>query len=392
MSVEKAINYYDLERLAKRRLPKIIYDFIEGGCDDEGGIDRNQQGFEKLRLVPRYLIDVTKRDQSTTLFGRKYKSPFGISPTGIAALFRPGADLLLAEAARDADVPFVMSGSATALIEDMARIAPEHGWYQLYAARNRKIGDDMIKRAKDSGLPHLMITVDVPVGSKRERNQRNGFTRPLRMTLKTKLEALRHPTWVAEYLRNGMPELSNWVRYAPPGVVGEEVHDFIASEVHADLTWDDMKRIRDLWPRTLSIKGIMHPEDAVRAKAIGVDGVMVSNHGARQLDRSPAPIEVLPAIREAVGPDYTLMLDSGVRRGSDVVTAYCLGANFVFVGRMTLYGVTAGGLPGAKKAIDILSGEVDTIMGQMGAPSIAALGPQFLMWDDKDDLKRNRRP
>jgi (S)-mandelate dehydrogenase len=389
------INYDDLRRLAKRRLPKIAYDFIEGGLDDEIGIDRNRSSFERLSLVPKYMVDVSKREQSTELFGRRYSSPVGIAPTGLAGLFRPGADLMLARAARAANVPFIMSGSSTGSIEDLAREAPEHGWYQLYSAKDKSISHDMIRRAKDAGLSTLVVTVDVPIHSNRERNKRNGMSRPLKMPLKTKLEALLHPGWMIDYYKHGgQPMFYNWAPYAGVGAEkdADRVAAFVASQTAPAMDWSDIEKYRALWPRKMVLKGVMHPRDAERAHSLGIDGLMVSNHGARQLDRAPSPVEVFPAIRDAVGDKMTLMLDSGVRRGSDVVTALCLGAKFVFVGRMTLYGVAAGGERMAMTALDILRNEIDLTMGQMGAPSIASLGPDFLMWDDQADLRRNTRP
>ena len=380
MQLEHAINIDDLRRLAKRRLPKIAYDFIEGGLEDERGIARNEDAFAGFDLVPRYGIDVSACDQSTTLFGRTYSGPLGIAPTGIASLFRPGADLMLAEAARAANVPFIMSGSSTALIEDLGRVAPEHGWYQLYVARDRKISEDMIRRVGDAGLSTLVITVDVPVNSKRERNLRNGFTRPLKMTMKTKLEALLHPGWMAEYMRAGMPLLCNWQRYAPAGASTAEIADFVAQQTPVPVLWRDIENFRRLWPGKLVIKGVMHADDAQRCAALGADGIMVSNHGGRQLDKSPSAIEVLPAIAEAVGDKMTVMFDSGIRRGSDAVVALCLGAKYVFVGRATLYGAAVGGTPGAARALTIFKDEIGRTMMQMGAPDIRSLGPQFLTW------------
>jgi L-lactate dehydrogenase (cytochrome)/(S)-mandelate dehydrogenase len=389
LTLEHAINIDDLRRLAKRRLPKIAYDFIEGGLEDERGISRNEDAFAAVGLVPRYGIDVSRVDQSTTLFGRTYAGPLGIAPTGIASLFRPGADLMLAEAAKVANVPFIMSGSSTALIEDLGRLAPDHGWYQLYIARDRKISEDMVRRVQDAGLSTLVITVDVPVNSKRERNLRNGFTRPLKMTMKTKLEALRHPGWMVEYLQNGMPLLCNWQRYAPAGATTAEIADFVAEQTPVPVLWRDIENFRRQWPGKLVIKGIMHADDAVRCVGLGVDGIIVSNHGGRQLDKSPAPIEVLPAIAEAVGDRLTVMFDSGIRRGSDVIAALCLGAKYVFAGRATLYGAAAGGTAGAARALAIFKDEIGRAMMQMGAPDIRSLGPQFLAWHSD---RRNTPP
>src|SRR5262249_36828651 len=193
-------------------------------------------------------------------------------------------DLLLAEAARGANVPFIMSGTGTALIEDLGRAAPEHGWYQLYLAKDRSISEDMVRRARDAGLATLAITLDVPINSKRERNIRNGFVRPLKLTLRTKLEACLHPQWMADYLRYGMPVLSNWKPYAPPGASAAQVAEFVARQTPSPVLWKDVETFRRLWPRNLVLKGVMHPDDALRAAALGVDGIMVSNHGGRQLD------------------------------------------------------------------------------------------------------------
>jgi L-lactate dehydrogenase (cytochrome)/(S)-mandelate dehydrogenase len=388
--MQGVVNINDLRKLAKKRLPKIAYDFIEGGTDDEVGLTTNEQAFRQARIVPRYLVDVTTRDQSTTLFGRHYSSVIGIAPTGLAGLFRRGADLMLAQAARDANVPFIMSGSSTASIEDLGKLAPDHGWYQLYSAKDQSISEDMIKRAGDAGLKTLVFTVDVPEGSNRERNVRNGWGRPLKLSLSTKLEALEHPAWMLEWLRHGTPYFDNWAKYAP-AKDANSVADFVAAQNRAPMTWKHVERYRELFKGNFVLKGIMHPDDAVRAHSLGVDGIMVSNHGARQLDNAPSPLHVLPAIRDAVGDKMTLMFDGGIRRGLDAVIALCMGAKFVFQGRPTLYGVTAGGVEGATKALQIFRREIDLSMAQMGAAKIADLGPQFLMWKDEEDLRRNRR-
>jgi L-lactate dehydrogenase (cytochrome)/(S)-mandelate dehydrogenase len=271
-----------------------------------------------------------------------------------------------------------MSGSSNASIEALGKLAPDHGWYQLYAARDKSISEDMIKRAEAAGLSTLVLTVDVPVHSNRERNTRNRFARPLNLKLSTMLDAMSYPGWLLEYLREGMPMFDNWQPYAKASANADDVAELVSTQTAPSLTWDDLARFRELWPRNFVVKGIMHPDDAVRCADMGCDGIVVSNHGARQLDRAPASIEVLPAIAAAVGDRMTIMLDSGVRRGSDIVTALCLGADFVFVGRATLYGVTAAGIPGATKAIEILQRELDLILGQIGAPDIAALGEEFI--------------
>jgi L-lactate dehydrogenase (cytochrome)/(S)-mandelate dehydrogenase len=381
MNIDSAINIDDLKRLAKRRLPKIMFDFIEGGVEDEVGLRTNANAFRDIRLVPRYYVDTSKREQKATLFGRTFSSPFGIAPTGMAGAFAKDAELFLSQAAAEADIPYLMSGASNASMEQGAKLAPRNLWYQIYGARDRSFQLDLVRRAKDLGLSTIAVTCDVPVSSNRERNRRNGFVRPLRMTLPTILEAMLHPAWVINYYKQGgLPMLGNWQPYAKKGATPDEVADLFATQTpDASQTWRDIEAIRAAWPGKLLIKGIMHPEDARLALGMGVDGLIVSNHGGRQLDNMPSPLDMLPMIRTAVGPDVPLLLDSGVRRGSDVVAALCMGASFVLTGRATLYGATAGGLAGVKKAVAILQREIDLVLGQLGAPNLDALGPHYLL-------------
>jgi (S)-mandelate dehydrogenase len=380
MNLDRAINIEDLHRMAKRKLPRIIFDYIEGGVEDERGLARNEAAFHKHRLLPRYLVDVSKRDQSATVFGRTYSSPFGISPTGGVGLYRREGEVMLAEAAAAANITYIMSGGSNASMEEAARVAPNNVWFQLYAAKDANITDALIGRARDNGLGALVLTVDVPVHPKRERNYRNGFSRvrgggvleSLKLKPSILLEAMTHPAWVIEYMRlGGAPTLGNWAPQTPASAQ----------------TWRDLERYRRLFPRALVVKGILNPADAVRAAEIGVDGIIVSNHGGRQLDQAPASLEALPAIKAAVGDKVTVMLDSGVRRGADILIALCLGAQFVFFGRPTLYGAIVGGVPGVNKVVDIFRSEIDLVMGQIGCPSLDQLGPDFL-W--REDWTQNR--
>src|SRR5579875_2031005 len=360
MNVDKAINIEDLHRMAKRRLPKIAFDFIEGGLEDERGLETNTSAFHKHQLLPRYLVDVSTRDQSKTIFGQTFSSPFGISPTGGVSLFRNHGDLMLAEAARDANIPYIMSGASNETIEAAAKIAGRNHWYQLYSARDPKINADLIRRAADAGCGALALTVDTPVGSKRERNIRNGFgnirgglLQALSLKPSILLEALSHPGWIVEYLGRGggTPMLGNWQPYAPAGADAEQVYKFVSSVRPFNAqTWRDLETYRKLFPRALIVKGIMSPADALRAIDVGCDGILVSNHGGRQLDQAPGSLDVLPAIRAAVGERLTLLLDSGVRRGADILIALCRGAAFCCVGP------PPAGLPGSKRRSRSLSG------------------------------------
>ena len=397
MKLDQAINIEDLHRIAKRKLPKIIFDFIEGGLEDERGLERNRAAFQKHQLLPRYLVDVSVRDQRATLFGHTYASPFGISPTGGAGLYRRDGDLMLAEAAAEANIPYIMSGGSNASMEEAVKIAPDNTWYQLYAAKDGNLTDALIGRARDCGVGALVLTVDVPIHPKRERNWRNGFAtvrnggvmEALKLKPSILLEAMTHPAWVFDYVRHGgAPTLGNWAPHAGNGASKADAIRLGRSQTPAAAqTWRDLERYRRLFPRPLVVKGILSPADAVRAAEIGVDGIIVSNHGGRQLDQAPASLDALPAIKAAVGDKLTVMLDSGVRRGADILIALCLGAEFVFFGRPTLYGAVAGGSPGVKKAVDIFRTEIDLVMAQIGCPSLDRLGPDFL-W--RDDWTQNR--
>ena len=380
MNLQSAINLEDLRQLARRKLPRIAFDFIDGGADDEHCLLRNRQAFERYRLLPRYLRDVSQRDLSVTLFGRTYASPIGISPTGLAGLFRPDADLMLAAAAREANIPFLLSSAANASIEDVMAVAPENVWFQMYGTRDERINMDLVERARQVGVRVLVISVDVPVNSNRERNKRNGFSRPFRMTPSIVLDALGHPAWVLRYLRTGgIPMMRNWMPYAREGASAADVADMYGTLTPAPMiSWDHIQRIRQAWPGTLVIKGLMHPDDAREAVCHGIDGLVVSNHGGRQLDTAPSPLEVLPAIRAAVGDAMPLILDSGVRRGSDVVVARCLGANSTLFGRPTLFGVAAAGQAGAARALQLVRQEIDMVMTQIGCRAVSELDSGYL--------------
>lgn len=380
MNIQSAVNLEDMRLLARRQLPRIAFDFIDGGADDELCLKRNRDAFEKYRLLPRYLRDVSQRDQSVVLFGRTYASPIGISPTGLAGLWRPGADLMQAAAARDANVPFMLSSAANASLEDVMRVAPEHVWFQMYCTSDERINADLVQRAIKAEVGVLVISVDVPVNSNRERNRRNGFSRPLRMTPSVVLNAMGHPAWVLRYLRTGgIPMMRNWMNYAPNGASAAQVADMYGMLTPAPMvSWEHLRRIRDAWRGPLVVKGLLHPDDAREAARMGVNGLVVSNHGGRQLDAAPSPLEMLPAIREAVGPQVELILDSGVRRGSDVVIARCLGARTAIFGRPSLYAVAAAGQSGVARVLQIMRSEIDMVMAQIGCRSFEELDASYL--------------
>ena len=390
MNIHSALNLEDMRQLARRKLPRIAFDFIDGGVDDEMCLKRNREAFEKYRLLPRYLRDVSKLDQSVVLFGRTYASPIGISPTGLAGLWRPDADLMQAAAARDANVPFLLSSAANASLEDGMRVAAEHVWFQMYCTSDERINADLVQRAITAQVGVLVISVDVPVNSNRERNRRNGFSRPLHMTPGMVLNAIRHPAWVLRYLRTGgLPMMRNWLPYAAEGASAAQVADMYGTLTPAPMvSWEHLRRIRDAWRGPLVIKGLLHPDDAREAVSLGADGLVVSNHGGRQLDAAPSPLEMLPAIRAAVGDQVELILDSGVRRGSDVVIAGCLGARAAIFGRPSLYAVAADGQPGVARVLQIMRNEIDMVLAQIGCRSFAELDASYLWTDPRRSVQR----
>lgn len=369
----------DFEQLARRRLPRVLFETIESGVEDELCLATNRDALRRHRFVPRACNDVTVRSQATTLFGEEHRSPFGVAPTGIAGTFRRNAELFLARAAAAAGVPFILSGACMVPLEAVAAISPATTWFQLYPARDQAIAAVMVRQAEAAGIAGLVLTIDNPVSPNRERDKRNGFSLPLRMPLPMLLEALTHPAWIARYLLDGgLPMMEIWRPHARPGAGAGEVAQFFRSQSPTIQTWRDLERFRRIWPRKFVLKGVMHPEDAVRAANLGFDGIVISNHGGKALDRVPAPLEMLPAVRRAVPAKVAVMIDGGIRRGSDIVMARCLGADFVFVGRATLYAVAARGQAGAERAIAILQDEIDRTLALVGCADFAELGPEFL--------------
>jgi L-lactate dehydrogenase (cytochrome)/(S)-mandelate dehydrogenase len=381
MALDRVISIADLKRLAKKRLPRMTFDYIEGGCDDERALGESEASFGAYRLAPRYLVDVSRTDMTAGVVGQSFALPLGIAPTGNAGMFRHDADRLLAAEAKAADIPFILSGASNASIEEVMKVAPDHCWFQLYGTRDQGMSEDMIRRAVDLGVKVLVLTVDVPATSNRERNQRSGFMHPLKVTPAMIFQAATHPAWTLEYFgHGGLPYMGNFRPYAAERASPAQVADlFVAQFPVPALTWDFLDWVRQRWPRKLVVKGILHPEDAADAVARGVDGIIVSNHGGRQLDRALSPLDAFPAIHAAVGGKVDLMLDGGIRRGSDIVIARCLGARFVFAGRPTLYGAAAGGRAGIRKALDILARELGVILAQIGCPRAEDLGPGYLM-------------
>ena len=362
----------DFRTLAKRRLPKFVFDYMDGGAGSEAGIRRNEDAFDEIQLTPRMLVNVEQRDLSTNLFGKKWALPFGTAPIGLGNIMWPGAEESVARACATAGIPYSLSTPASTTLERIAEVAPGNCWFQLYVSRSQEMIDDLVVRAERAGYETMLVTVDVPTAPRRLRDLRNNFSLPFRFTPRTLYELVTHPRWSLATLKAGVPRFANMERYAT-ATGPQTVAWFMSSQVTGRFNWDDMKRLRERWKRKLVIKGLLSAEDALKAREIGCDGVVISNHGGRQLASLPASIDVLPEIRAAVGPGFPLLVDSGVRSGEHIVKALAAGADFVLVGRAMMYAVAALGAAGPKSSIDLLSDEMSRCMAQIGYTDIASL-------------------
>ena len=372
--LSRILSIADMRKAAQRRLPKTIFDFVDGAAEDELGKARNTAALDAVHVTPNYLVDIRERSQKKELFGHFWDRPVGIAPTGMSNLVWPDADLCLARAALAANVPYVMSTAATTSIEDIGKATGGRFWFQLYAQSDRETNLDLIRRAREAGAQALVLTVDAPYPGKRERDLRNGFILPVRMTPKMVVDGALHPRWAVRFLLNPTPRLATIAAYAPEKASARTLAAFMAARIWQALTWDDLAWLRDAFDGPFLLKGLQSAADAVRARELGVDGIIVSNHGGRQLDAAPAPAGVLPAIRAAVGPEMALILDSGIRRGSHIGRALALGADFTMVGRATLYGAAAAGQAGVERSLDILRDELDRFQAQTGCPEIGDIG------------------
>ena len=368
----------ELRSMAGRRLPNFCFEYLEGGTDDELALSRNRRSFDDILLRPRTLVDVSRRNTGCMLFGRRLSMPALIAPTGFNGLLAHEGDRLLAEAARDADIPFCQSMVSTLALEEIAATGVRH-WMQLYPFKDRANLASLVDRADRAGAEAIVLTTDASVFGNREWDRRN-YRAPMRLNARNLLDVALHPRWIADVLiPHGMPRFRNLGDGLPPGMdSARNAATFISGQMDVSLNWDDVRWLRERWPRKLLIKGILLPEDALRAQQAGADGIIVSNHGGRQLDACPAPIEMLADIRAAVGPEMTVIMDSGVRRGSDVVKARALGADAVMLGRAVLYGLAAAGRSGADRALEILRSEIQRTIGLIGCPELAHIDDSWV--------------
>ena len=378
-AVRRYLSLDDFEPTARRRLPKMLYGYISGGAESDAAVADNRRAFEEYGFVPRVLNDVSSREQTTKLFGKTYAAPFGIPPMGSAALCAYRGDIVLTRAAAAMNVPMVLSASSLIRLEDVRRENPA-AWYQAYLAGEPSRIEPLVDRVAAAGYDTFVVTADVPVPPNRENNIRNGFQVPIAITPRVAWDTVTHPhwlfgTWTRTLLNHGMPHFENMDAMRGPPVLAKNLMRNIGNR--DQLAWKHVELIRRRWKGNLVVKGLIAPADARIARECGVDGVIISNHGGRQLDCTVSALRTLPEIAaEANG--MTVMLDGGIRRGTDVIKALALGAQFVFVGRPFLFAAVAGGEAGVQRALTLLRDEVDRDMALLGIRSISEISPDLV--------------
>jgi L-lactate dehydrogenase (cytochrome) len=355
----------DARRLARRRLPWMVFDYIDGAAGEEHGAALNRAALSDIRLRSRVLVDVSQRDLSVPVFSHDAKLPFGISPMGMCNLAGPGADLMLARLAARHQVPLGVSTVASTPMEQMIETAGGHAWFQLYFSGDGSGAMKLVDRAEAAGYETLVLTLDVPEVGRRPRELRHGFKMPFRIGPRQFVDFACHPRWSLTTLLKGRPDMAN---FTMPG------YTFDRTESRARADWTYFERLRDRWNGRLVAKGVLDTEDAVRLRDAGVDAIQVSSHGGRQLDSALPPILALQSIRQALGPDFPLFFDSGLRSGEDVVKAYAAGANFVFLGRIVLFAIAAAGEDGLQAICSAIAEEINVTLAQIGKTNMRALG------------------
>jgi (S)-mandelate dehydrogenase len=373
-------NIADLREASRRRLPKGVFEFFDRGSEDEIALRGNREAFHNVKMRNKVLVDVSERTTAATLLGKPATMPLAIAPTGVAGVCWFEGELALARAAAKFGVPFTLATPSLSTIESVAAAGEgARQWFQLYMWRERDLSHALVRRAMDAGFETLILTVDTAVPPVREYNRRNGFSMPFTMNPKALLDMSLHPGWLLNtmaphYFKYGMPRLANFPKDGGSGVANKPGR--IVNQRGDNLTWDDVKRLRDMWKGPMMIKGVHLAEDAARAVTEGLDGVVISNHGGRNLATAVASLDVLPDIKAEVGDKLKVIVDSGIRRGSDIVKALALGADFVLSGRPTLYGASVAGEEGALHALQLLRDEMDSTMGFIGCSRVEEIGPK----------------
>ena len=373
-----------LEASAKRRIPGFALDYVFNGLGNGVSVRKNREALDAVELMPRYLSEADQPNLRCRFLGHDYSAPFGIAPMGLSGLVWPHAENILAQAAKDYNIPYTLSTVATVALETIYKVGGEHAWYQLYTPKEPEVLKDMLRRCEVTGYETVAVTVDVPYKTRRAHDIRNGLSVPPAFDLRSLWQMMTHPEWALRMLFRGIPQFENLIRYSNAGKSSnvrdslEKSTKYIEERMGLHITPQRFAEIREMWPRTLLVKGVLDPAEAKAYMEMGADGVIVSNHGGRQLDAAPTAVDVLPKIRQAVGPDAPLLVDGGVRSGLDIARMLALGADFVLIGRPFLYAVAALDSKGGAHAIDLFKAELQATMGQLGCPTLAEL-PSFLV-------------
>lgn len=361
----------DLRKLAKKRIPKFAFEYLDGGCNEDVNIKKNTERIRKIELKPEYLIDYKTANLKTELFGKKYDAPFGISPIGLQGLMWPKSPEILAKAAFDNNIPFILSTVTTSSIETISEITEGNAWFQLYHPAEEKVTIDILKRAENAGCPVLVILADVPSFGYRPRDIRNGLSMPPKMSIKNIIEAIKRPQWLMETLKNGQPNFEILKPYMPKNLNLNQLAKFMDVTFSGRLDEEKIKKIRDNWKGKLVIKGVESIHDVEKACNIGLDGIIVSNHGGRQVDVGQATIDSMNSIIPKYKNKIKIMMDSGIRGGADVARVMSCGADFCFLGRTFMYGVSALGKKGGTHTITMLKKQLTQIMEQFSCGEIS---------------------
>ena len=382
-SLQRCFNITDLQKKAKRNLPASMYHYIDGGADDEWSLKNNHSAFNKYQLMPNQLADVSNVDISTTVLGCKLAMPFFLSPTGMSRLFHHDKEFAVAKAAEKLGTLYSLSTMATTSIEDIAKTISSDKMFQIYIFKDRELTKEYVKRAKASGYKALCLTVDTAIAGNRERDHYYGMSMPPKLTFKSMFSYMTHWQWAFNLLRNADFKLAN-VSHRDDSLNGGTMTliQYVNSQFDASVTWDDVAWLVNEWDGPFVIKGSQSVHDAKKIVEVGVSAMMVSNHGGRQLDFAPAPVDCIAPIRDSIGDSLELIVDGGIRRGTDIIKALALGANACSIGRPYLYGLAAGGQQGVERAIDILSSEVKRDIALLGCKNISEINSQSL-WPNK---------
>ena len=376
--LQKSASVEDLRRIARRRLPGGVFDYIDGGAEDEMALDRNTRGFRELELVPRVLRDMGKVDTTGTVLGRKVPFPLILAPTGFTRIADPAGELAVARAAARADLPYALSTMGTRSAEEVAEVSDGSKWFQVYVWRDRGLLKDMIDRAAAADFEVLCITVDAAMLGRRERDVRRGFTLPPKLGVGVLAEGLLKPSWSLRFALSDPISFASVAGNDVGGTTAVDLAAFMNSQFDPTLSWDDVEWMRSLWKGPVLVKGIQSVADAVIARDRGLDGVVLSNHGGRQLDSAPSIIDLVQPVADAVGGELDIVCDGGVRRGGDIVKALALGATSCMVGRAYLYGLAVAGEAGVEWVIEHLRAGMQRDMALCGAASVAELTPELV--------------